>query len=357
MNYLQILENHPFQVEKDRKREILEKRLRDLTEFHYYNCPEYQKILDFLDYPVGKKVGVEFFPFIPVRLFKDFDLKSVPKEKIVKTMMSSGTTGQKVSKIHLDKETALNQQKTLVQIMSDFIPEMRMPMLIIDTERIIKDRNYFSARKAGVIGFSLFGKEKAFVLDENMQLNLPIIEEVAEKYKDRPILAFGYTYMVWQHLYEELRKKGKRLDLNNLILIHGGGWKKLKEKNISQEEFRAALYESAGISKVYDFYGMVEQTGSIYMSCEYDNMHASSYSEILIRRAKDFSLCEFGERGVIQLISLLPQSYPGHNILTEDEGVLLGEDDCPCGRKGKYFKILGRIKEAEIRGCSDTYES
>ena len=23
--------------------------------------------------------------------------------------------------------------------------------------------------------------------------------------------------------------------------------------------------------------------------------------------------------------------------------------------KGKYFKVLGRLKEAEIRGCSDTY--
>ena len=39
----------------------------------------------------------------------------------------------------------------------------------------------------------------------------------------------------------------------------------------------------------------------------------------------------------------------------EDEGIILGEDDCPCGRKGKYFKILGRLKDAEIRGCSDTY--
>ena len=35
--------------------------------------------------------------------------------------------------------------------------------------------------------------------------------------------------------------------------------------------------------------------------------------------------------------------------------VILGEDDCPCGRNGKYFKINGRLKNAEIRGCSDTY--
>ena len=48
-------------------------------------------------------------------------------------------------------------------------------------------------------------------------------------------------------------------------------------------------------------------------------------------------------------------SYPGHSLLTEDEGVLLGEDDCKCGRLGKYFLVLGRVKNAEIRGCSDAY--
>jgi len=34
----------------------------------------------------------------------------------------------------------------------------------------------------------------------------------------------------------------------------------------------------------------------------------------------------------------------------------MGEDDCPCGRKGKYFVIHGRLKNAEVRGCSDTFE-
>jgi len=59
------------------------------------------------------------------------------------------------------------------------------------------------------------------------------------------------------------------------------------------------------------------------------------------------------QKGLIQLISLLPTSYPGHNILTEDIGEVIGEDDCKCGLKGKYFLVHGRAKEAELRGCSD----
>ena len=100
---------------------------------------------------------------------------------------------------------------------------------------------------------------------------------------------------------------------------------------------------------------MVEQTGCIYAQCEYGHLHASIFSDVIPRRADDFSVCEKGEEGIIQVVSVLPHSYPGHSILTEDKGIILGEDDCPCGRLGKYFKLTGRLKRAELRGCSDTY--
>jgi len=86
------------------------------------------------------------------------------------------------------------------------------------------------------------------------------------------------------------------------------------------------------------------------------HLHTSVFSDIIIRRSHDFSIAEKGEKGIIQILSVLPKSYPGHSLLAEDEGILLGEDDCSCGRLGKYFKIIGRIKNAEIRGCSDTNE-
>lgn len=102
---------------------------------------------------------------------------------------------------------------------------------------------------------------------------------------------------------------------------------------------------------------MVEQTGCIYMECEEGHLHTSIFSDIVTRRSIDFTPCNIGEIGIIEVVSILPKSYPGHVLLTEDEGVILGEDDCPCGRLGKYFKIIGRLKNAEIRGCSDTYGS
>ena len=100
---------------------------------------------------------------------------------------------------------------------------------------------------------------------------------------------------------------------------------------------------------------MVEQTGCIYMECEHHHLHASIFSDVIVRRPSDFSEANIGEAGILQVVSSLPESYPGHSLLTEDEGIILGIDDCPCGRKGKYFSIKGRLANAEIRGCSDTY--
>ena len=96
--------------------------------------------------------------------------------------------------------------------------------------------------------------------------------------------------------------------------------------------------------------------GSVFVECEYGHMHCSNYSDVIIRKPFDFSSASIGEKGLVELLSVLPTSYPGHVLLTEDEGEILGIDDCPCGRKGKYFKIHGRIKAAEVRGCSDTFE-
>lgn len=87
----------------------------------------------------------------------------------------------------------------------------------------------------------------------------------------------------------------------------------------------------------------------------YTKRLVSYYTGYVVRKPEDFSVCEIGEKGIIQVVSAIPKSYPGHSLLTEDEGMILGEDDYPCGRKGKYFSITGRLKNTEIRGCSDTY--
>ncbi len=355
MAFADFLEVSPYILGKEQKQRMLLNRFQELTEIHRKNCEEYSKILTAWNI-LDSFSSIYEVPFLPVRLFKELELKSIKDEEIFKTMTSSGTTGQAVSKIYLDRATSVNQQKALVKIVSAFTGKGRLPMLIIDSPSVVKDRAMFSARGAGILGFSILASDRKYALDENMQLDLDRVKEFLEKHKGKRFLLFGFTFMIWQYFYKELRKIPKCIDLSGGILIHGGGWKKLTNEAVEPQEFKGCLKEVCGLEDIHDYYGMVEQTGAIYMQCECGHLHASIFSDVIVRNMKDFSTCSVGEPGVIQVLSTIPESYPGHSILTEDEGILLGEDDCPCGRKGKYFKVLGRIKNAEVRGCSDTYE-
>lgn len=356
-DYNEIINFEPYSLTKSEKEHFLTSCLSDLTVHHYNNCEEYKRILDAKGFDINSIKSYYDIPFLPVRLFKEYDLRSIGADNIQKTMTSSGTTGQQVSKIYLDKQTSANQTKVLTKIVSSFIGKKRLPMIILDTSALLKNRAMFSARGAGIMGFSMFSYDRIYALDENMKLDIEGIKNFLEKHKDEDIFLFGFTFMIWQHFVKELKETGYKPDLSRGILIHGGGWKKLASQSVSSSDFKKELNNVCSITRVYDYYGMVEQTGSIYMECECGHLHTPVFSDVIIRRPKDFSVADTGEEGLIEVVSVLPASYPGHVLLTEDSGKILGEDDCPCGRKGKYFSITGRIKNAEIRGCSDTYAS
>ncbi len=349
----EIMTKGPFSLSKNEKSILFNEAINTLTNFHYQNCSKYESILDALKYNQDEFYNLDQFPYLPVRLFKDYKLVSVQKKFVFKTLNSSGTSGQKLSKIFLDKENASRQTKVLTKIISNVLGNKRLPMLIIDSESVIKNRNIFSARSAGIIGFSMFGKDVTYALDENMKLDTKKVNDFAERHKNKEIIIFGFTYIIWKNFVKHILDYKIKLQRLEGFMLHGGGWKKLGDEAVDNLLFKSNIFDVCGIKNVINYYGMIEQTGSIFLECSEGYLHCSIFSDIIVRR-NDFSICDYNEIGLVQLISLLPTSYPGHNILTEDLGRIIGIDDCKCGRLGKYFVIHGRAEKAEIRGCSDT---
>ena len=113
----------PYSIPHKEKAALYEEFLTRLTRFHQQNCPEYRRLLKALGHPEEGVFSPETTPMLPVSIFKDLDLKSVSDEAVFKTLTSSGTTGQRVSKIYLDAETSANQQRVLYRIVSDFVGE------------------------------------------------------------------------------------------------------------------------------------------------------------------------------------------------------------------------------------------
>jgi len=345
-----------YGLTKEIKGKVLTARLREMTAFHIEHCAEYASLLMAYSVDTGTIVSLEDVPFFPVRLFKSYSLRSVPQSEIIKELTSSGTTSQQVSRIYLDRYTAAAQTKALVRIVQSFLGKQRLPMLIIDHPGVVKDRLSFSARGAGILGLANFGRDHTYALhDESMSLDLDGIRNFLARHKQERILLFGFTFMVWKYLVQALEQAGEKIQIPDAFLMHSGGWKKLQDEAVDNTTFKKRLMDATGTPSVHNFYGMVEQVGSVFMECEHGYLHAPAFADILVRDAKTWQLCDIEQPGVIQVLSALPASYPGHSLLTEDIGIVHGEDNCPCGRLGKYFSILGRLPRAELRGCSDTH--
>ena len=344
---------NPFDVNKRKKNKIYIDHIKSLSLHHYKCCKKYKKIINNLKFKIKNNNKLEDFPMLPVRIFKKFDLKSVSEDKIVKKLVSSGTSGQELSKIYLDKKNANNQMRVLRKIMSTILGNKRLPMLIIDQNPRILDRSIFNARSAAIYGFSIFGIKHCYLLNKENKIDYVSLNNFLKKYSKDKFLIFGFTSLVYENLIQKLSINLLKLNFQNGILIHGGGWKKMEKLKVNNRILKKKLIEKINLNKIYNYYGLVEQTGSIFIEskkCGY--FHTSIFSDIFIRDKK-FNVLKNKKKGLVQLMSLLPTSYPGHNILTEDIGEIIGEDNCKCGLKGKYFLVHGRTKKAEIRGCSD----
>ena len=328
--------------------------LDDLTQLHQENCVPYRKIVESFFCEYQPMSSIEQVPFIPIGLFKQIELKSVPSSSIVRALKSSGTSGN-TSSVFLDKVTAINQIKVLTEIFQQSVSSKKIPMIVADYERTSTPEDSINARVAAVKGFSIFANETHFLMDQNSKIRKDLLTEIQEKYENSEVFFFGFTFVIWNDLLDKLEEEGIRLKFPKAILIHGGGWKKLTDLAVSNEEFKDRVKDRLGVNKVLNYYGMAEQTGSLYFECEESYLHTTPFGYIIIRDFKDLSVSENGEVGIVQLLSVIPRSYPGHSILTEDIGMVIGDGGCKCQKPGRYFKILGRLPEAEIRGCSDVY--
>ena len=351
INFKHVFNLNSFNIRQIKKNKWYLKQQTKLSNFHYKNCSEYRKISNTL-FNSNKKYKLEQMPFIHTSLFKNFNLKSKTISPITQIYSSSGTSGKKLSNINVDHKTSLLQSKALKKIFNDFFKKKYKYIFLIDSKKNFYQKNKFSAKFLAMKGFSHLVEKTFFLKKTDGNLKLKILIDFLKKNLDEPFILFGFTSQIWFELILYMKKENIIFNKNNGIVIHGGGWKKMKDKSVSKIKLYSEIYKYLGVKHIHNYYGMVEQTGSIFFECEKGYYHSSIFSEIFIRDT-GLNLSKNGEQGLIQLLSLLPLSYPGHNILTEDLGKIVGVDDCKCGRLGKYFLVDGRVANVDVRGCSD----
>lgn len=287
-------------------------------------------------------------PLIPSDFFKYLSDEGPEKESHL-ILQSSGTS-QNISKVNVDKFNALNQKIALSRIVQHFLGGERIPMVALRSSNKGISRGRMSTSDAGVLGFSLLASQ-LYMIDVNSE-DAPLqIRKAMSQIGNRRFMLFGFTFQVYEALVSGVIPSG---NYNNMIVVHGGGWKKLKHLQISSTSFREMIADKWGAAKVHDYYGMAEQTGSIFFQCNSFRYHVSNYSNLFVRD-RFLNLVQDQQVGVLHVVSFIQSSYPGQSIVTQDLGFKESSDGppCPCGTPGMTFFINGRLDQAEIKGCSD----
>lgn len=324
--------------------------LSDLEMIHNHHLEKCERFAWYIKSEFGESDCFRSFeevPFLPARAFKHFQLKSVLDGEVYKVLTSSGTGGV-VSKIYLDRETANAQTKSLVSTMVQLFGKVRRPFVLAASPGA--SNHSLSAATAAVNGFTMFASKVFRLPLEPTSVDVANLTEFLRQEKLGPVL-FGFTADIWT-LISGRALAGMFSFYEDSVLLHGGGWKKMEALKVDQPTFNKAAAEGLGISRVANYYGMVEQTGSLYVECAEGYLHEPSENAFLVRDVQTLKPLTPGNRGYLQVFSTIQRSYPGHSVLTEDIGTEI-PGVCSCGNANRRVQIIGRAPKTEIRGCSD----
>lgn len=361
-----LLKEAPFSYQKREHKELFTKALKEELCFHYQHNDAYRQFCQRKNFNPELFTGVlEKLPPVAVSVFKELgeNLRSVPQEEVKISLQSSATSG-KPSTVVVDKTTAKRQAKAMVRVMKEFIGADRKPFVVVDVSPQPENFQFLGARYAAIGGYLNFASEVAYALELDQQGIASFQEQKIEQYiqsqlNNDPMVVFGFTYILFSYVVKTLSAKNSSLKLpKGSKIIHIGGWKKLESEKISKQEFNAKVAEAFGIEEedVIDIYGFTEQMGLNYPDCSCGYKHTPAYSEVLVRDPATREVLPSGKEGLLEFISPIQHSYPGNVVLTDDLGTV-NTEACPAGREGTRFKVVGRLKKAEIRGCGDILSS
>ncbi len=360
-SYMDELFSLPAYTDNEEQQTLYLKALQEELVFHYEHNEMYRQFCDRKGFDPHQEItSLGTIPPVAVSVFKDLGmgLASVPKEDIKLRLQSSATSGTP-STIVVDKITGKRQAKAMVKVIQEAIGRERKPFLVMDIDPRSEFRALLGARFAAITGYLNFASKAGYFLkakDGVSYFDVDAMQEyVATIPAEQPVVVFGFTYILYSNVLKAVKEKGINIPLpKGSKIIHIGGWKKLESEKISKELFNKQLADCFGIEPVdvIDIYGFTEQMGLNYPDCPCGCKHESGYVKVLVRDVVTNEVLPAGQEGKLEFITPIPHSYPGNVVLTDDMGMII-DGPCPCGRPGKRFKILGRLKKAEVRGCGD----
>ena len=300
-----------------------------IFKYQSINNPVYNQFLRNLKINVNDIGEIDKIPFLPVSLFKKYQIKTGDwdHEKVFESSATSGLVTSKYYVRSLDfylsnaqfcfEESLGNlEEYCFIALLPSYL-ERNTSSLIYMVDSFIK--------KSGCGDFYRYEYNQ-------------ILNEVKKYQGEKKIVLLGVTFALL-----EMAEKYPS-DLSEVIIMETGGMKG-RGRELPRDEVHDILKKGFNVKSIYSEYGMTELLSQAYSFGE-GVFKSSKTMKIIFKDIYDpFESVKVGSRGKINIIDIANIDTCSF-LSTDDLGVSLGKD---------LFKVLGRTDESDIRGCNLLY--
>lgn len=349
----------PYDLEKTN--DLFAQAMRENCAFHYDNCKEYRKILDYYKFsPEDVKSYQDIYkiPVLPTAVFKNHHLFSMPEKRMLAKATSSGTKG-KFSKIGFETSGLLCAVKMVLKVVRRRKLLSAKPvnyiMMGYQPHRSNQTAVTKNAAWTTLLAPALSRTYAIRWTEEGYKVDLEhIIDAILKKgAQNAPIRFMGfpsYTYFVMKLM--DSRGQSVKLKKGSKILL-GGGWKQFYTEQVDKKTFYDLAWKVLGVPEedVVEFFGAVEHP-ILYCDCKNHRFHIPIYGRVAIRDVETLEPLGMDQVGLVNLMTPMVKATPIISVMTDDLGVIRDGSDCGCGITSPYLEIIGRVGMKDIKTCA-----
>lgn len=356
----------PYDIKKTDAQFVEE--MRENMRFQFENCAEYRGLLEHRGWNlerIEKMESVSEIPFIPTLFFKHHRMDSVPRNKMLTTATSSGTSGT-TSAIGYDVPSLWRGLGMVLSVGKKHkLWSLRPCHYIIlgyEARNVLGRKNDIEEKAVAktAYGFTFFAPalSRIYALpyrNGEYKLDLETIREklIAYSKGNTPVRIIGFPFHAYW-LLSRMKEDGINCPLpKGSMMSFGGGWKQYYTERADKQEMYDLVEEILDIPETMcrEFFGAVEHP-ILYCDCPKHHFHVPIYSRVIIRDVETYEPVPNDEVGLVNLLTPMVQSAPILSIMTDDLGILHDGSECGCGIDTPYLEILGRVGMDDITTCA-----
>ncbi len=300
----------------------------EVFRFQYETNDVYRRFCNALPNNANSVPDYTGIPFLPIGFFKTMQLMSTVFEPEA-VFESSGTT-QTIQSRHYIKSIALYEQAFFRGFELQYgNPEQFCILGLLPSylERSHSSLVYMVKRLMDKSAHPANG----FYLHEFETLANTLKKLEA---KQQPTLLFGVTFALLDFAEQF------QFPLDSTHILETGGMKGRREE-LTREEVHLQLKKSFGLSSIHSEYGMTELLSQAYSTGD-GIFRCPPWMKVLVRDEDDPLHISTKGKGAVNIIDLA-NVYSCCFIATDDVGEVFEDGS---------FRIIGRMDNSDIRGCS-----